>query len=64
MGTDGVMGVHDNVLFEANTAGNVGGAVSLSFEIGYHVAFGVVWVTFGKGMFDLVRRLMVVFEAL
>ena len=38
--------------------------MSLPFEIGCHVALGVVWVTFGKGIFDSVRRLMVVSEAL
>ena len=31
MVTDGVLEVHDNVVFEANTAGSEGGAVSPPF---------------------------------
>ena len=36
MYTDGVLEVHDNVTFEANTAVQDGGAVSLPIEIGFH----------------------------
>ena len=38
----GVLEVHDNVTFEANTAEVNGGAVSLHFEIGSHLP-GVVF---------------------
>ena len=37
MSTGGVLWVHDNVVFEANTAGSDGGAVSLPFDIGSHL---------------------------
>ena len=42
MNTDGELEVHDNVVFEANTAGVYGGAVSLSFHCGFNPS-GVVF---------------------
>jgi len=41
MFSGGVLEVHDNVTFEANAA-ELGGAVSLPFEIDFHFP-GVVW---------------------
>ena len=35
MSSDGVLEVHDNVVFMANTAASDGGAVSLPSEIGF-----------------------------
>ena len=35
MSGDGELAVHDNVVFEANTAGGDGGAVSRPLEIGF-----------------------------
>ncbi len=37
MYTEGVLDVHDNVVFEANTAELYGGAVSLPLEIDFHL---------------------------
>ena len=62
--TDGVLEVHDNVVFEANTAEESGGAVSLPFEIGSHLPGVALWVTVGTGRFDSGRQLMAVSEAL
>jgi len=42
MSTGGVLEVHVNVVFEANTAATSGGAVSLPFNIGSH-GHGVVF---------------------
>jgi len=56
MYTDGVMEVHDNVVFEANTADS-GGAVRLPFEIGSIRPVEVLWDTFGEGRSDSVRQL-------
>jgi len=51
MHMDGVLEVHDNVTFEANTAGHSGGAVSLPFEMYSHLPGEVLRETFGKGRF-------------
>ena len=44
----GVLKVHDDVTFEANAAEELGGAVSLPFEIGSHLPDVALWVTFCK----------------
>jgi len=38
MNTRGVLEVHENVVCEANTAGQHGGAVSVPLEIAFHLA--------------------------
>ena len=48
---DGVMGVYDNVVFEANAAGSNGGAVSIPFEIGSHLPDVALGDTSGVGRF-------------
>jgi len=49
--------VHDNVVFEANTAEESGGAVSLPFEIGSHLPGVVFCDKVFKGKFDYYRQL-------
>ena len=42
MRNDGLLEVHDNVTFEANTAEVEGGAVSLPISIGFHLPVQVL----------------------
>ena len=51
MSTGGVLEVHDNVVFEANTAVWWGGAVNLPFEMYSHFPGEVLRETLGKGRF-------------
>ena len=53
---DGELEVHDNVVFEANTADGSGGAVSLRFENCSNLPVGVLRDTSGTGRFDSVRQ--------
>ena len=48
---NGELEVHDNVVFEANTAGSNGGAVSIPFEIGSHLPDVALGDTSGVGRF-------------
>jgi len=53
MYTGGVLEMHDNVVFKANTAGTgEGGAVSLPFNIGFHIHVASFWDRFCEGGFD------------
>ena len=51
------MKVHDNVVFEANTAGSDGGAVHLPFEIGHISPVKIMCDAFDEGRSDSVRQL-------
>ena len=53
MHTGGVLEVHDNVVFEANTAGSDGGAVSLPFDAVTLLSGAVVCDWLCQGWFDL-----------
>jgi len=44
--SDGVLAVHDNVVFKANTAASLGGAVILTLEIGFDLPGLVLCGTF------------------
>ena len=57
MYTGGVLEVHDNVVFEANTAGDDGGAVSLLFDTVEPVSAVVFCDTSCENWFDLLRQL-------
>jgi hypothetical protein len=50
---EGVLEVHDNVVFEANTATDDGGAVSLPLSCGSHISCLVSCDGFREGWFDL-----------
>ena len=56
MSTGGVLEVHDDVVFEANTAGDDGGAVSPPFKRGSHTSVVVVCDTFCKSWFYQLRE--------
>ena len=49
----GVLEVHGNVVFEANTAAVSGGAVSLPFDISSHAPAVVFHHTFCKSWYDM-----------
>ena len=53
MYTGGVLEVHDNVVFEANTAGDNGGAVSPPFDTVALLPAVVLCDWFCEGWFDL-----------
>jgi predicted outer membrane repeat protein len=54
----GVLEVHDNVVFEANTAATRdGGAVRFPFYSGSHMHVGLFCYTFCGGWFSLLREL-------
>ena len=57
MNTGGVLEVHGNVVFEANTAGDDGGAVSLPFVTGLLLPSVVFCNTSCENWFDLLRQL-------
>ena len=57
MYSDGVLEVHDNVVFEANTAGDDGGAVSLLFDTVSLLPAVVFCDWFCENWFDLLRQL-------
>jgi len=57
MYSSGVLEVHDNVVFEANTAGSDGGAVSLPFDIVFLLLAAVFFYGVCGGWFDLLRQL-------
>ena len=48
--------MHDNVVFEANTAGANGGAVSLLLENGFHLAIVVFSDRCCEARVDLIHR--------
>ena len=43
MAVNGTLEVHDNVVFEANTAASDGGAVSLPFDLGLDMTVLICW---------------------
>ena len=55
--SDGMMEVHDNETFEANTAGYGGGAMSLPFESGSHLPAVVVCDRVCQGRLVSLRQL-------
>jgi len=57
MSSKGVLEVHDNVVFEANSAAYSGGAVSLPLEIGVHLTIALFCDRFCEGRFDSLRQL-------
>ena len=57
MYSDGVLEVHDNVVFEANTAVDDGGAVSLPFDTVLLLPSVVFYDTSRENWFDLLRQL-------
>ena len=48
MYTDGVLAVHDNVTFEANTAGRYGGAVILPFNLLFTFLLWYMAISFAR----------------
>ena len=57
MYTGGVLDAHDNVTFEANTAGDDGGAVRLPFKRKSHLLAVVSCGRLCKDWFDSLREL-------
>ena len=57
MHTSGELTVHDNVVFEANTAELYGGAVSLPFDAVFLLPAVAFCYRFCESWFDLLRQL-------